>query len=326
MVLVSNLKKTLLFITLSSFIKSSIALEQFITCINNGDIALTFDDGPSLDYTSRILDILDYEDVKATFFVNGMNTCDLKNNQVARDIIKREYESGHVIASHTYSHPLTGITPLGEKKLTFEINALNNILYDIVGVKPAFFRPPLGEYTPENAIVLENCGITANILWNLDSEDWNSQYNATQQYVDILGTSDPSVSSFITLNHDIQEVTAMQNLPIVIPYIKSLGYRFVTMDVCTGMSAYQDGSNPPKVSTNSTSYKKGNNPYIPITSNLNSNGNTYGNTYGMSNNMNSYDAVNNEGITFDLEAGGAIHSHSFGLFALSFLFIIFYLI
>eukprot|EP00833_Pecoramyces_ruminatium_P003743 jgi/Orpsp1_1/1177775/evm.model.c7180000062782.2 len=230
--------------TLALTFHSTLAVKKFVSCINEGDFALTFDDGPSLEYTSKILDILDKEQVKATFFVNGMNTCDIKNNEVAANLIRREYQSGHVIASHTYSHPIDGISALSDEKLTFEIETLNNIIYDLVGVKPAFFRPPLGEYTPQNEIVLDALNITANILWNLDSEDWNKQYNPTKQYVDNLKIASPSTNSFISLNHDIQKVTATQNLEIVIPYIRSLGYRFVTMDVCTGLSAYQDGTGP----------------------------------------------------------------------------------
>ena len=52
---------------------------------------------------------------------------------------------------------------------------------------------------------------------------------------------DASSNSFISLNHDIQKVTALTNLKIVIPYIKSLGYNLVTMDECTGIPPYQDG-------------------------------------------------------------------------------------
>jgi len=155
-----------------------------------------------------------------------------------KELIKREYNSGHVIGSHTYSHP-SGITTLSDDELTYEMETLNNAIFEIIGVKPNFFRPPLGEYNEDNLVVLEKCGIKANILWNLDSEDWNPEYNATQQYLDNLEGKDPFTHSFISLNHDIQKVTAEKNLRIVIPYIKSLGYNIVTMDVCTGIPAYQ---------------------------------------------------------------------------------------
>jgi len=248
MVSLKLFKNSLVFIPL--FVGSSFGVKKITSCVNKGDFALTFDDGPSLEYTNMVLDILDKENVKATFFINGMNTCDLKNNPSAQELIKREFKSGHVVASHTYSHPLTGITQLSDEELTKEINTLNDIINDIIGVKPAFFRPPLGEYTEQNEKILEQCGITANILWNLDSEDWNVEYNATQQYIDLLQNANSSQDTFIALNHDIQKVTATENLEIVIPYIKGLGYHFVTMDVCTGMDAYQNGASNPNVKNN----------------------------------------------------------------------------
>jgi peptidoglycan/xylan/chitin deacetylase (PgdA/CDA1 family) len=59
-----------------------------------------------------VLDILKKENVKATFFVNGKNCIDVKNDPLTQKLIKREAAEGHIIASHTYSHPLNGITSL----------------------------------------------------------------------------------------------------------------------------------------------------------------------------------------------------------------------
>eukprot|EP00833_Pecoramyces_ruminatium_P007942 jgi/Orpsp1_1/1181974/evm.model.c7180000079356.1 len=277
MVSLNYIKNALLVISAFSLsVDSTYAIKTIRKCIRNGDIALTFDDGPSLQYTSKILDILDKYKVKATFFVNGNNTCNLKTNPTARNLIKREYNSGHIIASHTYSHP-ESITNLSNEKLASEINTLNDIIYDIIGVKPAFFRPPLGEITKQNEAVLEQCGITANILWNLDSEDWNVKYNSTQQYISALSKAKPSKNSFIALNHDIQKVTATKNLNIIIPYIKRRGYRFVTMDVCTGMKVYQSGNTKSKTTTKTTNTNTISNTNI-INSNTNSNSNTNTNT------------------------------------------------
>jgi len=226
---------------LASVVMNSVHAEvkYFSKCVNERDFALTFDDGPSLDYTSKVLDVLDEFHVKATFFVNGNNCVDITSNDKAKKLIKREFESGHVIGSHTFSHPADGITKLSNKELESELTKLNDALYDLIGVKPNFFRPPLGEYNEKNLKIIEKVGIKANILWNLDSEDWNPSYNATQQYVDGLSGKDPMAHSFIALNHDIQKVTAEKNLKIVIPYIKNLGYNIVPMDVCIGIPAYQ---------------------------------------------------------------------------------------
>lgn len=59
---------------------------------------LTFDDGPTIKATGKILDILKAEDVKATFFVVG------KHVKEHPELVKREYEEGHYIANHGYNH------------------------------------------------------------------------------------------------------------------------------------------------------------------------------------------------------------------------------
>ncbi|ORX83424.1 glycoside hydrolase/deacetylase [Anaeromyces robustus] len=204
--------------------------------------ALTFDDGPSLDYTGKVLDVLKKHDVKATFFVNGKNCVDVAQNPTAQELLRREIAEGHVIASHTYTHPEGGITILNDEQLTYEMKTLNDLLFEVVGVTPAFFRPPLGEFNAQNEVVLENLGFTANIIWNLDSNDWKDVKinNATQNYIDKLKHASPEKNSFIALNHDIQKFTATKNLDIVIPIIKEKGYRFVTVDECLGMTAYHN--------------------------------------------------------------------------------------
>lgn len=77
---------------------------EFLNRINNltkGEekIAyLTFDDGPNIQITPKVLDILKSENVKASFFVIG------KNVEAYPEIVKRAYEEGNYIANHGYSH------------------------------------------------------------------------------------------------------------------------------------------------------------------------------------------------------------------------------
>ncbi|ORX82483.1 glycoside hydrolase/deacetylase, partial [Anaeromyces robustus] len=210
---------------------------------------LTFDDGPSPDHTPLVLDILKKYNVKATFFVNGDNCVDVTTNKDAQELIKREYAEGHVVASHTYTHPDDGITMLSDDEVRKEIKDLNDLLFDLIGVKPQFFRPPLGEVNEANAKIIEEEGIKAIINWNLDSHDWKeakeiktngvAETNATANYFKVLDVSDPKEVSLIALNHDINDVTAKRNLELMIPIIKERGWNFVTMDECLGMSAYQ---------------------------------------------------------------------------------------
>jgi len=235
--------------TLAS-IQGAFGFQVIEGCQKPGDFALTFDDGPSLDRTPLVLDILKKENVKATFFVNGNNCVDVANTPAAQDIIKREYAEGHNIASHTYSHPDDGITKLSDDEVRKEIKDLNDFLFELIGVKPNFFRPPLGEVTEANGKIIDEEGIKAIINWNLDSNDWkeakeiketgSATTNATANYFKVLDQSDPKQVSLIALNHDINDVTAKRNLELMIPIIRERGWRFVTMDECLGMSAYQN--------------------------------------------------------------------------------------
>ena len=78
---------------------------------NNGEkiVFLTFDDGTSTTNTPKVLDILKEEDVKATFFLTGQNI--EYGGEASRELIKREFEEGHAIANHTYSHDCKKLYP-----------------------------------------------------------------------------------------------------------------------------------------------------------------------------------------------------------------------
>jgi len=241
-----SMRKALLVATSAlASIQSALAYQSYEKCINPGDFALTFDDGPNTESTEMILDYLKKENIKATFFVNGNNYLgDIKEDPKVQERIKRAYDEGHVIASHTYNHPSDGITKLDDEQLTREIKDLNDALNDLIGVKPAFFRPPLGEYTAQNEKVIEREGFTANILWSIDPKDWeNKGQNELSSYVNIykkkLENADPKVDSFIALNHDVYLNTAKNIIPTIVPMVKEKGFRFVTMDECLGMTAYQ---------------------------------------------------------------------------------------
>ncbi|KAG4099782.1 glycoside hydrolase/deacetylase [Neocallimastix lanati (nom. inval.)] len=253
-----SIKKSIL-LTVAAFasIQSVVGeYKNYDECIKPGDFALTFDDGPNSKLTDMVLDVLKKENVKATFFINGKNCMDVANDPEAQRLIKREVDEGHVIASHTYTHPETGITTLTDEQLTSELKTLNDLVFDITGLKLAFFRPPLGEFNEANKKVIESLGFTANVLWNLDSNDWKAGDNATANYFKYLDNANPSTNSFIALNHDIQEVTATYNLQLMIPIIRDLGYHFVTVDECLGMSAYQN--------VNSLENKGASNTTVPV--------------------------------------------------------------
>ena len=93
-------------------------------------VFLTFDDGPS-PVTSKILDILKQENVKATFFILGSNVDSRK------DVVKRMYEEGHYLANHGYSHTYSKIYSSPQSVLD-EYNECNDKVKNAIEVLPCY--------------------------------------------------------------------------------------------------------------------------------------------------------------------------------------------
>lgn len=178
---------------------------------DNPMIALTFDDGPNHN-TSRVLDILEKYNVKATFFILGTN---IKGNE---KIIKRMNDLGMEIGNHMYSHKL--LTKLENDKITSEIEQVDNLIFDIINRYPTLVRPSYG--TVNNRIKeLINRPI---IIWNIDTLDWkyhNSKKIANRALKNIDDGD-------IILMHDIYRATA-NSLEIIIPKLLEEGYQLVTV-------------------------------------------------------------------------------------------------
>lgn len=101
-----------------------------------GTVALTFDDGPSPNYTPKVLAILKKYDIKATFFVMG---------QYAKkhpDLIRQIANEGHAVALHSMTHPK--LTKISMQKLRYEISEPKNIVKAILNKTPICLRPPFG--------------------------------------------------------------------------------------------------------------------------------------------------------------------------------------
>ena len=101
-----------------------------------GTVALTFDDGPNPTFTPQILAILRKYEIKATFFVVGMNA------KLYPDLIKQIHAEGHVIGSHSQTHPM--LTKLSETALQREVSMPSIIVDHIIGIKPKCLRYPFG--------------------------------------------------------------------------------------------------------------------------------------------------------------------------------------
>lgn len=103
--------------------------------VNNGKKTafLTFDDGPSVTVTPRILDTLNQYKVNATFFLVG--SC-IESNSESKEILKRAFKEGNAFGNHTYTHNLKLLYPHNKVDVNYfmqEVDKTNNILRDILG-------------------------------------------------------------------------------------------------------------------------------------------------------------------------------------------------
>lgn len=181
--------------------------------MENKMIALTFDDGPNVLYTERLLDGLAERDVKATFFLIG------KNAEAHPEIVSRIAEEGHLIGNHTYSH--LKLTAGNEAEFLEEINRTGEIIRDITGSTPAFCRPPFGVW---NTRYEQKLGIIP-VLWDVDPRDWctfDTKIVANRILADCHDGA-------IILLHDEYE-TSVEAALLVIDELKQQGYTFVTVD------------------------------------------------------------------------------------------------
>ncbi|WP_445678146.1 polysaccharide deacetylase family protein [Psychrobacillus sp. FSL H8-0484] len=181
-------------------------------------VALTFDDGPHPKYTAEILDLLASYNAKATFFIVG------ENAEKKPELILRQYNEGHEIANHTYTHPLKTTLP----KLEVEIKKTNDLIYSITGYYPELFRPVEGQYTDSLVQSLVKNGYKVIMWsWHQDTEDWKNP-GVHRIVKTVLNGTEPGN---VILFHDgggnrSQTVKALEK---ILPELQKQGYEFVTI-------------------------------------------------------------------------------------------------
>lgn len=194
-------------------------------------IALTFDDGPTPDETSEILDILRDYNAHATFFVLGSRV------EQYPEIARREVAEGHEIANHTYSHLLCE-PGVSLTKLINDIRKAQEVIHDTTGVRPKLFRPPHGLYNEQliQAIQAESLQLA---LWTdeMDTMDWDRPGVAYIVKRVLKNASDGDIVLFH--DHVHGKSNTMDALRKILPELKNRGYQFVTMSELEASSVAQ---------------------------------------------------------------------------------------
>lgn len=162
---------------------------------------LTFDDGPSKDYTNKVLDILKARNVKATFFLIG------ENARKYPDVVKRIAAEGHTIGIHCDNHNYEKLYQSADSYIQDFENARQTI-YQITGVQVNIFRFPGGSVNHYNAAVrdeiIEEMTNRGYIYfdWNASLEDAVQQSVPEQLIANALSTT-LGRKKVIMLAHDV---------------------------------------------------------------------------------------------------------------------------
>jgi len=138
--------------------------ETLIAPRTAGELALTFDDGPNPLWTSRLLEILARYDARATFFMVG------KYAQQQTALVQQVAAAGHLIGSHSWSHPNLAVT--SAPRVREELTRTSDTLAQIIGQPIRYFRPPFGGRRPAVLRIARELGM-APVLWNAMTNDWS---------------------------------------------------------------------------------------------------------------------------------------------------------
>lgn len=204
-----------------------------------GRVSLTFDDGPEPASTNIVLDILQEQNIKAAFFINGKRV----NSQADRDVLQRILDEGHILANHSQNH--SNLKTLDLAQVESEVDRTHQIIQD-AGEDPLYFRFPFGSSSCGTADLVRSFGYRVT-GWHIDSADWcfaSSRGGVghcdprTFQYVpDSLRDDMPGLvmeqvqqhNGGILLFHDVHMNTA-QNLNSIIDNLKAANFSFVNVD------------------------------------------------------------------------------------------------
>ena len=188
---------------------------------NNEDkyVYLTFDEGYEAGYTSKILDVLKENNVKATFFITGhyLNT--------ASDLVKRMIDEGHIVGNHTVNHK--SMPDVEDKRIRDEIMNLHETVYQKFSYEMKYIRPPMGEFSERTLSIMKNLGYTTT-MWSLAYDDWDENKQDREEYGKEKVLSNLHNGAIILLHATSKDNSNI--LDVLIKEIKKQGYEFKSLE------------------------------------------------------------------------------------------------
>ncbi len=186
-------------------------------------VAISFDCAWGVDYTDKLLEIMESENVKCTFFAVEFWT--VKHPEY----IKKISDAGHEIGTHSATHP--HMSKLSAKAINKELMSSVKAITDITEKKVEVFRAPFGEYNDTVIEEAEKLGLYT-IQWDVDSLDWKDLSAAE---IEKRITERVKCGSIVLFHN--QGLHTAEALPKIIKALKNDGYTFVRI----GDLIYREG-------------------------------------------------------------------------------------
>lgn len=183
---------------------------------NNQVALLTYDDAPD-KYALEIAEHLIENDAPAIFFVNGMYI----ESEEGQDELRQLHDMGFAIGNHTHTHP--NLSNISEEQQTEEILKTSDLIEEIIGERPRFFRAPFGVNTDHSKQVVEDDGMVL-MQWSF-GYDFESDYMEADALADIMVNTNLLVPGANLLMHD-REWTR-DATPSIIEGLRDKGYELL---------------------------------------------------------------------------------------------------
>lgn len=195
--------------------------KKFALADDGKSVYLTFDDGPSDRVTPKILDVLKEENVKATFFIVGVNA------ETRKPLIKREFDEGHTVAVHSYTHKYKDIYSSAESLLK-DIDKCNEVIKNVTGEYSKLYRFPGGSFGLKQELIsaVREHGMKY-IDWNASCRDAELINPTPRQLLNAAVSTSANQKKVVLLLHDsTTKNSTVEALKCIIKHFKDGGYDF----------------------------------------------------------------------------------------------------
>lgn len=174
-------------------------------------VKFTFDDGPDLAKTPKVLDILKKYNLQAIFFVEGINLAgESEQAKERRALINRMVSEGHIVGNHTYDHK--DLCRLSQEKAAWELDETSRLINASVdgGYTVRVVRPPYGKKCKQLTKLLSAKKLSP-MYWDIDPREWERDSKTHQQK-----SAEQIIESIMAQYHRLHDEQGMNHMVVIL--------------------------------------------------------------------------------------------------------------